>query len=174
MPAPTHLRDCVVPDDMTVDESGLSGRIRCPCGSEQFRLLYPGETHVYDGETIPCTAEIEGKFFFLVRAACTKCGNEHLLIDQDFHGWNGFVCHDPEQASLPRPPLQPWKCLSCGALPHTGTIAIETQGRQDFVEEGGEGLDPDRWPDGFSWFSIAIRCVDCGKETPTWVSLETM
>jgi DNA-directed RNA polymerase subunit RPC12/RpoP len=174
MPAPTHLRDCVLPGDARIDETGFFGKVRCPCGSESFRLLYPGETHEYRGVAIPCTAQVNGHFFFLVKAACANCGREHLLIDKDFHGWDGFVCHDAKQASLPRPSLRPWKCLKCGGTDHSASVSIETQGRQDFIEEAGEGFDPERWPDAFSWFTMAIRCVNCGKETPSWVALETM
>jgi hypothetical protein len=174
MPVPTHLRECVVPKDSAVDESELDATVRCPCGSQEFSLLFPGHTHEYDGETIPCTAEIDGSFFFLIKAVCTSCSKEHLLIDQDFHGWNGFVCHEESQASKPRPPLTPWKCLGCGATPHSATIQIQTEGREDFVEEAGDEFDADRWHDGFGWFSMAIRCGECGKETPQWVSLETM
>lgn len=35
-------------------------------------------------------------------------------------------------------------------------------------------MNKDRWPDGFGWFSMAIQCSRCGKETPEWVSYETM
>jgi len=83
MPLPTHLRDCVVPDSADIDESGLQGTVRCPCGSERVNLLYPGQTHEWNGTQIPCTAEINGKFFFLMKAQCVDCGAEHLLIDAD-------------------------------------------------------------------------------------------
>ena len=64
MPIPSHLTNCVVPKDATIDESPLDAFVRCPCGSSKFDLLFPGQTHQYGGETIPCTAEIGGKFFF--------------------------------------------------------------------------------------------------------------
>jgi len=159
MPVPTHLRDCVVPHFLEIDGSGLEGKVLCPCGSESFQLLYPGQTHEWNGEQVPCSAEIEGKFFFLVTARCTECATEHLLIDQDYHGWNGFVCREPEQAALPRPPLSPWPCKSCGALEHRALIQIETQGRADFLEETEGEFPENRWPDGFSWFSMSITCV---------------
>ena len=174
MPVPTHLRNCVVPNDPTIDEFEFSGKVRCPCGSTQFRLLYPGATHEYHGEIIPCAAKIAGKFFFLIKAACVKCDREHLLIDEDLHGWNGFVCHDAAQAAIERPPLVPWKCLSCGGLRHSATVFIQAEGRLDFVRIAGDKFDADRWPDAFGWFDMAIRCTGCGKETPVWVSLETM
>jgi hypothetical protein len=174
MPVPTHLRNCVSQHDSMVDESPLIATVRCPCGSTAFEMLFPGATHEYNGERIPCTAEVNGSFFFLIKAVCTSCAREHLLIDQDFHGWNGFVCHDESQASIPRPPLVPWKCGSCGGTTHAGTVTIQTQGKEDFLREGGENIDSERWPDAFEWFSMGIKCCGCGAEKTEWVSLETM
>ncbi len=174
MPVPSHLIDCVVPRDAVIDESPLDAFVRCPCGSSRFDLLFPGTTHEWRGETIPCTAEIGGKFFFLVTARCTSCNRRHLLLDADFHGWNGFVCHDPKQASIERPPLRPWQCLSCGFTEHEASIWIQTEGKEHFVAETDGKIDGDRWPDGFGWFSMAIKCCGCGKQTPEWVSYETM
>lgn len=174
MPVPSHLVDCVAPKDSAIDQGPLDGDVRCPCGSGRFDLLFPGQTHEYQGETIPCTAEINGKFFFLIKARCGRCQREHLLLDADFHGWNGFVCHDANQASLPRPPLVPWKCLACGATEHEASVQIQTEGKDDFISESGGAFDEDRWPDGFGWFSMAIKCTGCGRHTPEWISYETM
>jgi len=137
-------------------------------------MLYPGQTHEYKGEQIPCTAEMDDKFFFLIIAKCSACQAEHLLIDKDFHGWDGLVCHDSEQAALPRPPLRPWTCLSCGGVEHQACVEIQTEGKADFVE-AVEGEFPDnRWPDGFGWIDISISCSTCRKATSQWVSYETM
>jgi len=103
MPVPSHLQGFVVPTDSADDEEALSAAIRCPCGEAKFELLYPGQTHEYDGQEIPCTAEIDGNFFFVLKSRCSVCGREHLLLDKDFHGWNGFICHEPDQAAFPRP-----------------------------------------------------------------------
>ena len=174
MPVPSHLVDCVVPNDTTIDETPLEARVRCPCGSMRFRILFPGQTHVYDNETIPCTAELAGTFFFLVKAHCTHCNREHLLLDQDFHGWNGYVAHDPKQALLPRPQLTPWKCLSCSGTEHEAMIMIQTEGKRDFISEAGDAFDADRWPDGFGCFNMGVKCTSCGKETPQLICCETM
>jgi len=174
MPVPSHLVDCLAPKDATIDEGPLDADVRCPCGANRFDLLFPGQTHAHQGETIRCTANINDNFFFLVKARCTHCHKEHLLLDSDFHGWNGFVCHDPNQAALPRPPLVAWKCLACGATEHEAAVQIQTEGMQDFVSESGGKFDEKRWPDGFGWFSMAIKCTTCSKETPEWVSYETM
>jgi len=174
MPVPTHLKECVVPGSSKIDETALKAKVQCPCGGKVFELLYPGQTHEYDGKTIPCVAEIKKKFFFLIKAKCAECGKEHLLLDKDFHGWNGFVCHDPKQAKLPRPPLVPWKCLECGDLKHKAAVVISTEGKEDFISETDGEIDEDRWPDGFGWFTMAIECTKCGSKSPEWVSYETM
>jgi hypothetical protein len=79
----------------------------------------------------------------------------------------------PKQAVIPRPPL-PWKCLKCGELPHSVNVIIQTEGKQDFIEETDGEFDPKRWPDGFGRFTLSIKCKKCGKKTPEWVSYETM
>jgi hypothetical protein len=71
MPVPTHLRDCVSPTDPALDESELVGTARCLCGSQESSLLFPGQTQEFKGGQFPCTAEIDGSFFFLIRALCT-------------------------------------------------------------------------------------------------------
>lgn len=122
---------------------------------------------------LPCTIEIDGRYFFLIKAKCISCDEEHLLFDADFHGWEGFVCHDPEQASLPRPPLTSWKCPGCGSSEHSASIEIETQGKEDFVTETDGEFAEDLWPDAFTWFDMSITCCDCGQRIDQWVSYET-
>lgn len=139
-----------------------------------MRLLDPGQTHDYQREPIPCTAEIDGAFYFLVKAICENCGSSHTLFDKEFHGWDGFVCHEAGQAARPPPPLEEWECLTCGGKRHTARIALEAQGKQDFIEEAGDEFPVDRWPDAFGWFDKSIACTECGKATATWVSYETM
>jgi hypothetical protein len=59
MPVPSHLQGLVVPLDDAIDEAALAADVRCPCGEAVFDLFYPGQNHKYEGETVPCTAEIE-------------------------------------------------------------------------------------------------------------------
>ena len=174
MPAPTHLKGIVVPRDAAVDEQALSADLRCPCGGDVFDLLYPGQTHEYRGELIPCTAEIGGHYFFILRARCTHCSTDYLLLDGDFHGWDGFVCHDSAKAAVRRPPLVSWKCQACSESKHKVAVHLQTQGRDDFVSEAGRDFDAERWPDAFGWFSLDLTCTVCGKLSPELVSYETM
>jgi DNA-directed RNA polymerase subunit N (RpoN/RPB10) len=174
MPVPSHLIGSVRPKDPTLDEAALDAEVVCACGSMRFQLLFPGLTHVVDDEQVPCVAEFNRRFFFLIKARCTSCGREHLLIDQDFHGWNGFVCHDRAQAAIPRPTLVPWNCLACGKTEHEAEVQIQTEGRRDLIANSNGQISEDRWPDAFGWFSMSIRCTACGKHTNQWVSLETM
>jgi hypothetical protein len=173
MPVPAHLQGLVVPLDSVIDEEALSAAVRCPCGDPHFELLYPGQTHEHDGEVIPCTAEIDGNFFFILKSRCQSCRREHLLLDADFHGWNGFICHDAAQAALARPQLVAWQCF-CGETKHTGVVHIQTQGKADFISEAGEEFDENSWPDAFGWFSLDLTCCKCGKESRELVSYETM
>jgi hypothetical protein len=174
MPAPTHLNGWILPSSDTIDEENFSGRVLCPCGCEEIQLYYPGQTQEYKGQEVPCTAEINGKFFFLVKAKCSACGNEKILFDADFHGWDGYVCHDSGQADLPRPDLITWNCQSCNSSIHNVQINIETQGKQDFIDETDGEFPEDRWVDGFSWIDFDIKCKECGAATKQWVSYETM
>jgi hypothetical protein len=172
MPTPKHLESILVRDDAKVDETDLSGKLKCTCGSETFSLRYPGKTQGWLNKT-PCTIEIDGKFFFLVKTVCNTCKTEHLIIDQDVHGWNGVICRDEEQRGLPRPPLVDWKC-SCGSVEHKARITIMTQGKTDFVEEAGDEFDENLWPEAFSSLSMDITCAKCGKQNKTWIDVETM
>ena len=173
MPLPTHLWGCVVPDDQEASEADLKGQVRCPCGSARFHLLYPGQTCKQDGQSFPCTIEVGGRYFFLVKAECATCNKEYLLFDADYHGWDGFVCHDSEQASFPRPLLTVWRCRACGYSEHRASVQIETQGKDDFATETAGLFADELWPDAFTWFGMAITCCGCGCETEQWVSYET-
>ena len=173
MPVPNYLKDCVVPNKVHADEQSLVGIIRCSCGSQTFQVLYPGQTHEHKGQQIPCTTEIDGNFFFLIKSRCVSCGKEHLLFDKDYHGWNGLVCHDPTQACLPRPDLDLWRCLSCGGIEHEVSIKIDPVDKDTFIEQAGDEFDEEPWPEAFEWFNLSITCRSCGRLTKDWVSYET-
>ena len=170
---PSHLKGILVPREDTTDTEIVEGRLRCKCESEQFQLMYPGQTHQYEGKTYPCTAQVDGNFFFLIKAVCNECSEGYLVFDKHFHGWDGFVCHDTEEAKLSRPPLVPWRCLSCGGLFHKVMVEIAFQSKEFFVRETGGKFDEDRWPDAFQWIWISITCCKCSLKTEKWVDYET-
>ncbi len=174
VPIPTHLAAAIELASATYVDGCVDAKILCPCGSDKFELMFPGQTQEFEGEEIPCTAEIDGKFFFRLEARCTRCSRQHLLLDADFHGWNGFVCHDQEQGALPRPPLQPWRCLSCSNTEHHIRVRVQNEGQEDFLENTDGEFPPDRWVDAFGWFSVDIHCTKCGSKKIEWVSYETM
>src|SRR4030042_1407586 len=166
MPVPGYLKDILIPNNNVIDEKPLVGNLCCSCKNTDFELLYPGQTHEFQGKKIPCDVEIDGITFFLIKVKCVKCGSEYVLLDADFHGWNGFLCHNEKKALLPRPPLTQWKCLFCGDIPHKATIKISSQGKRFFKEETDGEYDEDKWPDAFEWFSMSIICSKCAFETP--------
>lgn len=174
MPLPTHLLGLGRVVAEASDDCAVAAAIVCSCGGHVFKLLFHGATHEYEGEQVPCTAEIGGRFFFRVEAECAACNARHLLFDKDFHGWDGFVCHDEEQAALPRPALTEWHCAACGQARHAATVLIEGEGKDDFVESVDGDFPEESWPDGFGWFSMSISCRTCGRETDPWISYEAM
>ena len=137
-------------------------------------MLYPGQTHDYQGRQVTCTAEIDGKFFYVIVAECLKCKQRHVLVDMDFHGWNGYICHDPKQAALPRPPLKAWNCTACSEDAFSVQVTINSEGMIDFVEETDGEFPAERWPDGFGYIDIAIVCIHCRHQPESWAGCETM
>ena len=138
----------------------------------EFR--YPGQTHLWGGREIPCVASIDGKHFLRLEARCVGCGRDHLLLDADFHGWDGFVCHDPEQAALPRPDLVAWPCRDCAGLQHYLVVGISVENEELILEEAEDDIDPARWYDAFGWFAVDATCVRCGRIEQDLISYETM
>jgi hypothetical protein len=174
IPPPSHLATCTRPVRQLAEEHQYAGHIRCTCGGEIFELLHTGQTHEWNGETIPCVAEIDGEFFFRLAARCAACETEHLLLDQDFHGWNGFVCRNESDQRRPRPSLVVWECLLCGDTHHSADVVISSEGMDSAIEESTGVLDESNWQEGFGWIDIHIRCNACGAQKISWVSCETM
>jgi len=138
-------------------------------------MQHTGATHEWDGEIIPCTAEIDGGFFFRIVAKCVNCGTEHLLLDTDFHGWDGFVCREELGGHLrPRPALVGWPCKVCGKNMHKASVLVVSEDKETAFEESGGVLDETNWQEGFGWMNIDIRCAACGHSHEAWVSCETM
>jgi len=173
LPVPIHLKHLTIVDSSLSCETVAVGTVRCTCGNESFHLLYPGQTKEYQGRTIPCTLEIDGDCFFIIKAKCCQCGKEHLLFDKDFHGWDAVLCHDPKQSSLPRPNLIIWKCQNCDKSAHSIVFEISGLSKADFIREVGDKFDGENWANAFEWINISLRCKGCGLESKNWVDYET-
>jgi len=175
IPTPEHLRACTVPEPAKAEQHQYVGYVKCPCGCDTFEMQHTGATHEWDGEIIPCTAEIDGGFFFRIVAKCVNCGTEHLLLDTDFHGWDGFVCREELGGHLrPRPALVGWPCKVCGKNMHKASVLVVSEDKETAFEESGGVLDETNWQEGFGWMNIDIRCAACGHSHEAWVSCETM
>jgi hypothetical protein len=166
---PTHIKDCV--KDIEYTEDFIKGTICCTCGNRVFTLYYPGETTEYNGKVIPCSAYINDHSYFILRAQCSECKKEFLLFDRDFHGWDGYVCHDEKDASKPRPPLVPWKCIECNEDKHVAQIMFCYGDEDEMLEDlGGTKIN---LADAFEWIYVNIKCKICGHVTEKWVDYET-
>lgn len=186
MPVPTHLEKIIVPFSgeagllfmgpilYPYQEETLVGNVICSCGNDELEVLYPGQTHIWKGERIPCVAKINENYFLIVKVRCSKCKAEHLIFDRDFHGWNGWVCRDTAQASLPRPELTEWNCSKCENTNHKVVVVITTQGKDDFLNETEGQFDVNRWQDAFESLSVTITCLSCGHETKSFIVCEAM
>lgn len=173
MPIPSHLKEIAKPVDQVLDEAPLRASLQCKCGSISFQLLYPGQTRAIGDQVIPVTANVGGNYFFIVQTLCRQCSYEVTLLDADFHGWNGFVCHDPAQASVLRPPLVPWQCVACDSREYEAEIFIQGEGEADYIVETGNE-NGDQWPNAFGYFALSAICSKCRLNTPDLFTCETM
>ncbi len=174
MPIPNHLRKFFQPIGKNNSEFEISGKLVCTCSNDEFSISYPGATIQSNGEAVPTILKKDNHYFFRISVRCSKCNNDHLLFDSDFHGWDGFVCHDEEQAALQRPELINWKCNKCVNELFTVNIKIQSQGKEDFITEAGDEFNPKNWIEAFEWINIDLHCLHCNKTHKDWVSLETM
>lgn len=173
MKPPTHIAKCIKFMNKCLGGRLLNCEIGCICGNQNFMLLYPGATHNFMGKIMPCTLQIDDIFFFLIKAKCLKCNLEYILFDSDFHGWDGFVCHDVDNASKPRPSLTPWKCLECKGQEHLVYVQF-CYGDLDEIAKDLKEMQVENLADAFEWIYIDIKCNSCGYETKKWVDYETM
>ena len=174
MPPPEHLRTCTVAVPSRCRRAKYVAHVQCLCGGKTFRLLHAGEIWTDKrGHHFPKETKAADGVFFVIAAQCRGCGKEHVLFDNDWHGWNGFVCFT-EGRSRPRPKLVPWNCDSCSEQEHTATIEVLSEGRQEAIEESSDFLTEANWQEGFGSIVIATKCGNCGHKCPNWVEYETM
>ncbi len=174
LPTPSHLIDCTIPTPDRADDHQYAGHVQCKCGSDSFELYHTGGTHEWDGETIPCVTAIGDEFYLRVVARCTGCGIDLLILDMDFHGWNGFVCREESKTKRPRPPLTRWPCRACGALVYNADVVVSGEDKETAIGESDGLLDESNWHEGFRWIDIHLHCTACGDDHKSWVSYETM
>jgi len=174
IPLPKHLKNILIPIGNINSEFQLIGKIVCGCGSEKFTIELVGDDSNYQKDNVIKVAEIDENYFLIIKAKCNSCNKENLIFDDDYHGWNGFVCGENFR-HLPRPDTAYWCCNKCQNTNHSMIIRIESHGQDDFIEETEEGdFDMEDWVEAFSWITIKVICNSCGETNNEWISYETM
>ncbi len=150
--APSCIREiCKYPSEETMksvkeiagSEKVVFGAI-CPCGSEVF------------------TVEIEDGIVYLV---CVLCGFRFIIFDPYRHGVSALShTQKREQSSL----YLEYKCSKCGNTGVNINIALRYPPDAE-LKELSEKLK-EKTEDLFVWYTLAVRCSDCGKRE---VILET-
>jgi hypothetical protein len=180
---PSHVAGWAVVTHVAAHGAGLSASLRCPCGCSRLEFHFPGPTHTSgsSGSLITSTAKLPGedgetRYYFGIKAICPDCGGQRVVFDADLHGWY-LATSGPEYAAqmsaLPRPPLQPWRCVCCDGLAHEGSASFTFDSPLDFRDRVGGKIPGERRCEAFSWFAMDIRCCGCGLETDNWVDYET-
>lgn len=173
LPIPKHLSKILIPIGDKNEEFNVTGKLKCSCGNENLEIKLVGDDSDYKKKQVIRVVEINSGYFLIIKTYCKKCDSENLIFDNDFHGWNGFVCGG-DNRELNRPKPKQWNCDKCANSEHQIQLQIESQGKEDFVEEGGEEFAEEDWTEGFSWITIKTECTNCGKTNPEWISYETM
>ncbi|NDV64889.1 hypothetical protein D0T60_06495 [Bacteroides sp. 224] len=173
IPVPKHLKSILKPIGDNNSEFEITGKITCDCGSENFAIEIVADDSDYSKEQVVKVTEIDGNYFLIVKVKCNSCNKEHLIFDNDFHGWNGFVCGG-DSKDQPRPSTKKWHCNKCCKSEHSMIVNIHSQGQEDFIEECGDEFDQDDWAEGFDWITIKTICNACEEVNDEWISYETM
>lgn len=171
-PVPKHLKEILKPIGDN-NEFEVTGKIVCDCGSEEFKIKLVGDDSEYETNKVIRLAEIDDNYYLIVSVKCNNCNKEHLIFDNDFHGWNGFVCGENSK-SIAKPETKNWTCKNCYGTNHSMTLLIHSQGQDDFKEEAGDEFDKNDWAEGFSWITIKLACNSCNEKNEEWISYETM
>lgn len=173
LPIPTHLKEILNPIGVENDEFMVCGQLKCSCGSENFEIHFVGDDSDYEKDKVIKVLGIEGGYFLIVKVKCLQCKNEYSVFDSDYHGWNGFVCGG-DNRDKERPSTKMWHCHECSGTDHKVILTINSQGKDDFIEEGGVDFSQEDWVDAFEWITMETDCAKCGTRNPEWISYETM
>ena len=173
-PTPKHLRDILALDLKRSDDHELFGTVKCGCGSETFALLYVGNRNEEEKQHFLQVVQAGEHWFLRIGARCASCCREHLLFDDHFHGWNGYVCTEEPTRRLPRPAFQEWTCQRCGSAKHKISLGIQGEDKEDALAEGEDVLTEADWFEAFGWFTIDVTCASCGLGPTRIIDYETM
>ena len=173
-PTPHHLKQILDPHPRQCTENQLQGAVKCPCGSYILSLLYVGNRVDLDGRPFLQVTKVDDHYMFCLGAKCSACGAEHLLFDDRFHGWNGFVCGSEEEQALPRPPFLAWHCAACDSEKHKITLTLQGEDKASAINESDGFVTEANWHEGFGWITVDLTCTACKKGPIEVVSLETM
>lgn len=173
VPIPSHLQPILKPAGDGNSEFQVTGEIQCQCGCKQFEILFVGDDSQFESDRTIDVKEIGDDFFLIVYVKCADCNKELLLFDNDYHGWNGFVCGG-DNRSVDRPKLQKWQCDRCSNSENKVSVIISSQGKDDFMEEGGAEFGEENWVEGFEYITIETECCNCTEKHEEWISYETM
>jgi len=169
-PIPTHLRKIFIPTDDKNNEFKVIGIIRCSCGSECFQLkLIASEIK----NELPMNGET-----LIMKSICNKCKKGYIIFDNNKHGWNGFI-EGGDNDTVPDKELKEWNCPKCGNCGYNIKVSIQSNGKQDFIEESGiaDGDDEFKksdWVNAFSSITINLKCINCGHDNGDMLDYETM
>lgn len=172
LPIPKHLKGIFQPLGTKNSEFEVVGKLVCDCNSEDFAIEFVGDDHKYWWHKAIRVARIGDGYFLIVKVECNNCKKEHLIFDNDYHGWNGYIGGDFRE--LPRPETKDWNCKKCNQTSHSINLAINSKGQEDFKQEAGDECPMEDWIEAFSWITIGIECKSCRKSNKEWISYETM
>lgn len=174
-PIPSHLTNIFVPVGCKNNEFHVDGIIRCLCGCDYFHIQIFANTE--NGCLQVC--EYGNGSALIITAICKNCKNNYLVFDDSKHGWNGFVCHDG--VTPPDEILRPWVCPKCSCDIHNVEVGINSQGKDDFIDELGiDNNDSkgefctDDWINAFDWITVGLTCFNCRCNDKKWLDHETM
>ena len=173
LPIPKHLKSILIPTGTANNEFEVTGHIVCDFGNDHVSVHLLGNTAIYGEDKVVKVIEINGNYFLIIKINCNKCLKEHLVFDNDYHGWNGFVCGG-DSRNIPKPPTIEFRCFNCSSSDHQMTVRINSQGQEDFIEEGEGEYDQNDWVEAFSWITIRLKCNMCSEKNEEWISYETM
>ncbi len=155
-PIPKHLQTIMFPIGNDNSEFEVTGKIKCLCGSESFKILESNDKQ-------------------LIKIICTSCNEEFILFDIGKHGWDGFICnYNFLDRNLP---FEQCRCPKCNDNSFGVVVHISSQGKEDFEEEclsNDDSFTPDDWVNAFEGITVSLTCRGCGLTDDEWLVAETM